>query len=786
MVLSKFVGASVRRKEDPRLITGTSAYVDDVQLPGVLHVAIVRSPQAHATITGIDVSAAREAEGVIAVYTGRDLSRLIGNVVLAKGEVEVEPETAGTADIEEEEIPEPPVSPLAVDKVRYVGEGVAAVVATSRYAAEDAAELVVVDYAPLPVVVDPYEAMQPGAPQLYDEVKNNISVRETATIGDIEAAFKDAPVVVKQRIRAPRVAPSPMEPRGVMAVPDPMTRGLTVWSSTQAPHWNRKDIAKALRISETMVRVIAPEVGGGFGQKIGCYPEDYVVAAIAYDLKRSVKWIESRSENILVSNHGRNQWADIEIAAERDGKLRGLRGRVVLDSGAYPKALDLAWATMIMCTGCYEFPAVDYQVVGVYTNTMANGAYRGAGRPEAAYYIERAMDLLADAAGLDPVDVRRKNFISPDRFPYDTPSGERYDTGEYDKALTKALEVAGYGELRKKQAELRQQGRYLGIGLATYVEICGFGPWESATARVEPTGSVSIFTGISPHGQGLETTFAQLAADTIGANFDDVFVHHGDTANTPQGNGTMGSRSLAVGGAALMLSLNKVKEKATRIAAHMLEAAAADVELADGKFRVKGVPDRGLTLAEIADLAYDEDLPDEFEAGLESTDYFRPEDETFPFGTHIAVVEVFPETGKVELQRFVSVDDCGVIISPLLVTGQVHGGLAQGIGQALVEELTYDGGGELLTGTFNDYALPKASLFPTFETHHTETATPINPLGAKGIGEAATIGSTPATANAVVDALSAFGIAHLDIPFTAEKVWRAINEAKSGGAQAAD
>jgi carbon-monoxide dehydrogenase large subunit len=786
MVLSKYIGASVRRKEDPRLITGGSTYVDDLSLPGTLHLAVVRSPYAHARIKGIDSSAAAATDGVVAVYTGRDLDRLVGNVVMERGEAEVEPETAGTADVEEESIPEPPVSPLAVDKVRYIGEGVAVVVATARYVAEDAAALVEVEYDPLPAVVDPYEAMRPGAPRLYDEVKNNVSVQESAVVGDVEAAFKDAPVVVKQRIRSPRVAPAPMEPRGVLAAPDPITRGLTVWTSTQAPHWNRKDIAKALGLSETMVRVIAPEVGGGFGQKIGCYPEDYVVSAIAHDLKRPVKWIESRSENILVSNHGRNQWADVEIAAERDGKLRGLRARVVLDSGAYPKALDLAWCTMIMCTGCYEVPAVDYQVVGVYTNTMANGAYRGAGRPEAAYYIERAMDLLADAAGLDPVDVRRRNFIRPDRFPYDTPSGERYDSGDYDKALTRALEVAGYVALRTQQAELRAQGRYLGIGLASYVEICGFGPWESATVRVEPQGSVSIFTGISPHGQGLETTFAQLAADTIGADFDAVVVHHGDTYNTPQGNGTMGSRSLAVGGAALMLSLNKIKEKATRIAAHMLEAAAADVELADGKFRVKGVPDRGLTLAEIADLAYKSDLPDEFEAGLESTDYFRPEDETFPFGTHVAVIEVYPETGQVELQRFVSVDDCGVIISPLLVTGQVHGGLAQGIGQALVEELTYDAGGELLTGTFNDYAMPKARLFPAFETHHTETKTTINPLGAKGIGEAATIGSTPAAANAVVDALSAFGITHLDIPFTPEKVWRAINEATGGTARAAD
>ncbi len=777
MVLSKFVGASVRRKEDPRLITGSSTYVDDLDLAGLLHVAIVRSRDAHATIKNIDISEALATPGVVAVYTGADMSRILKGLPTARGEGG-ESETGQHANEPEvDEIPTPVNHPLSGDRVRWIGEGIAAVVATSRYVAEDAAELVVVDTEPLPSVIDPYEAMQDGAPQLYSEVKNNISVRESAVRGDIDAAFKDAAVVAKARIRAPRVAPAAIEGRAVLAAPDPITRGMTVWTSTQAPHWNRNDIAAALGLSQNQVRCIAPEVGGGFGAKIGTYPEDLIVSAIAWDLKRPAKWIETRSENFLASNHGRNQWADIEIASDADGKLLGLKGQVILDSGAYPKALDLAWATMIMCTGCYEIPAVDYHVIGVYTNTMANGAYRGAGRPEAAYYIERAMDLLADAGGFDPVEVRRKNFIQPDQFPYDTPSGERYDTGEYEKALNKALEVADYAGLRAEQAEARKQGRYLGIGLASYVEICGFGPYESSTVRVEPSGDVTIYTGISPHGQGQETTFAQLAADNIGADFEAVVVHHGDTANTPQGNGTMGSRGLAVGGAALMLSLEKIKTKASRIAAHMLEASADDIEISDGKFRVRGVPDRGVALAEIADLAYSESLPAEIDAGLESTDFFRPDAKTFPFGTHIAVVEIFPETGRVELQRFVSVDDCGVIISPLLVTGQVHGGLAQGIGQALVEELTYDGSGELLTGTFNDYAMPKAQLFPTFETHHTTTSTPINMLGAKGIGEAATIGSTPATANAVIDALEPWGITHLDIPATAEKVWRAITSA---------
>ena len=427
-----------------------------------------------------------------------------------------------------------------------------------------------------------------------------------------------------------------------------------------------------------------------------------------------------------------------------------------------------------MSTGPYEVPNLDYVVEGVYTNTGANGAYRGAGRPEATFYLERLMDLIADEGGLDPAEVRRVNFIQPDKFPYTTLSGERYDTGEYEKPLDRALELAGYQRLREEQAGLRKQGRYIGIGLASYVEICGFGPWESSTVRVEPGGEVTIFTGISPHGQGQETTFAQLAADYIGADFDKVVVHHGDTGNTAHGNGTGGSRGLAVGGAALVLSLNQIRRRRKRIAGNMMEAAAEDIELVEGVYRVKGVPGGGKTLAQMAASAYGGGLPEDIDAGLESTEFFTPSDETFPFGTHVAVVEVFPETGEVKLLRYVSVDDCGNIISPMLVTGQVHGGLAQGIGLALWEELRYDDSGELLTGTLNDYAMPKADGFPEFETHHTTTTTPINPLGAKGIGEAATIGATPTATNAVIDALSAFGITHLDIPFTPEKVWKAI------------
>ena len=784
MVLRSYIGASVRRKEDPRLITGSSTYVDDLTLSGMAHVAFVRSVHPHAKIRGVDAAAALAMPGVLSVVTAGDLSPIIKDVYPSA------PTAEGGARAEEiapdDDIPEPPVEPLASVKVRYVGEPIAAVVAQTRAQAEDAAEAVVIDYEPLPAVVDPYEARQDGAPQLYDNVKNNVSVRESTVHGDVDAALTSAAIRVSAKIRAPRCHPMPMEPRGTIAAPDPVTRGLTVWTSNQAPHGFRNEIAKGLGLAQNQVRAIAPEVGGGFGCKFGAYPEDYVVSALAWTMKRPVKWIETRSESFLATNHGRNQWGEFEVGADKDGRIQALRARITLDSGAYPKALGLAWCTWVMSTGPYVIPNLDYVVEGVYTNTMANGAYRGAGRPEASFYLERLVDLIADEGGLDPVQVRRVNFIPPDQFPYTTLSEEHYDTGEYEKPLGKALELVGYDQLRKEQEDLRKQGRYLGIGLASYVEICGFGPWESSTVRVEPGGEVTIFTGISPHGQGQETTFAQLAADYIGADFEKVVVHHGDTGNTAHGNGTGGSRGLAVGGAALVLSLNKVKEKAIQIAAHKLEASAADIELVDGAYRVKGVPTGGVGLAEIAKLAYSGDLPEEIDAGLESTDFFKPADETFPFGTHVAVVEVFPETGAVKLVRYLSVDDCGQIISPLLVTGQVHGGVAQGIGLALWEEMHYDDAGELLTGTLNDYAVPKAHGFPTFESHHTTTITPLNPLGAKGIGEAPTIGSTPAVANAVVDALEPWGIHHLDIPFTPEKVWRAIRQTSDGTEPAAD
>ena len=775
MVLSRFVGAEVRRKEDPRLITGSSTYVDDLKVPGMGVVALVRSPHPHAKIVSIDKSAALAMPGILAVVTGDELAQFCGS--LAGGSAEGgSGEEANPVQHEEEAEASPPIWPLARGKVRYVGEAVVAVVAESKYQAADAAEAVEVEYDALDSITDPEAAMKDGAPQIYASQKNNIGARWDRDHGDIEAAFKGAPVVAKARIRSQRLSAVPMEGRAVAAMPDPLINGLTVWTSTQAPHWNRSGIAAAIGLPSTKVRAIAPEVGGGFGVKIGEYQEDFIVAALAYKMQRPLKWIETRTENFLATNHGRDQWADVEIAADENGRVRGLKMHVVQDLGGFPRGTDLAELTGRMSCGCYDIPALEFRSTSVYTNKMALGAYRGAGRPEAAYYVERAMDLLADAAGLDPAEVRRINFIPPFENGFTTNAGEKYDTGDYEKPLNRALELADYAGLRKEQAAARKKGRYLGIGLASYVEICGFGPFESSTVRVETNGDVTVYTGISPHGQGQETTFAQIVADGLGVSMDVIGVTHSDTLNTPQGNGTMGSRGLAVGGGAVVLAMNKVQERAKAIAAHLLEAAPEDIEVEDGSFRVKGVPDRGVALADIAAAAYGGSLPPEFGAGLEATEFFRPEDETFPFGTHVAVVEVDPDSGVVKLVKFLSVDDCGPIISPKLVRGQVHGGVAQGIGQALLEEIVYDDSGELITATLNEYAIPKAVDFCEFETHHTETRTYLNPLGSKGIGEAATIGSTPAVANAVIDALEPWGVTHLDVPATPEKVWRAIQD----------
>ncbi len=684
MVHSRYIGAHVKRKEDPRLVTGSSTYVDDLRPPRTAHMVILRSIYAHARIVRVDVAAARAHPGVIAVYTGADFRALCGPL---PDRGDAMPGMMGFVS--------PTVWPVAADRVRYVGEAVAIVVAVDRYVARDALDLIAVDYDPLPAVVGAEAARAPGAPQLYDEAPGNVAFTWRHMQGDAAAAFAAADVVVEQRMVNQRIAAAPMEPRAILAQPDPLNGGLIVTTSTQNPHGVRKQLVPITHLPETLIRVIAPEVGGGFGVKSGVYPEDAMVAVLALHLRRPIKWTESRGESLGTTQHGRGQVADIAVAARADGEITALRLRLTADLGGFPRGIFVPILTGRMMNGVYRYGAVDLEITGVYTNTMATGAYRGAGRPEAAYYIERIMDLLARELGMTPVEIRRRNFISPNAFPYTTATGLIYDSGDYDKALTRVLEFADYDVLRAEQAALRAAGRYLGIGLVTATEISGGGPFESADVRVEPSGGVTVSTGISPHGQGEETTFAQIVADELGVAMSDIIVVHGDTARTPPGIGTFGSRGLVVGGSALVRALESVKEKARRIAAHLLEAAPEDIEFRDGRFGVTGAADRSVTLKEIAAAAYGQRLPADIGSGLESVEFFRPELSAFPFSADVCVVEVDAETGAVALRNYFTVDDCGRVISPMLVDGQIHGGLAQGIAQALWEEVVYDTNGQL-------------------------------------------------------------------------------------------
>jgi aerobic carbon-monoxide dehydrogenase large subunit len=763
------VGAEVKRKEDPRLITGTSSYVSDIAVPGLQYVAFVRSPHAHARIRRIDAGPAAKRPGVRMVLTGEDIRAYCAPVPPGGPSTEGGGATAQTVGRQH--------YPLSIGLVRHVGEAVAAVIAASEAVAVDAADDVVVEWEPLPVVADPFDAMAAGAPQLFADAAHNIEHVKDVRAGDPDAAFARAHRVVKQRMVSQRLAGITLEPRAALAAPDPLTGGIVVWDTHQAPHMLRNDIAAALGMSQSMVRVIAPEVGGGFGVKFGLYPEDITLATIAHRWRIPVRWTETRNEHMTSTTHGRAQVTDLEAAVEKDGTVTGLRMHVTADVGAYPVFTFIPELTLFMGIGVYHVKNIDLKVTCVFTNSTSVAAYRGAGRPEAAYYLERFVDIIAGELGLTPEAVRRKNFIPPSAFPYAAPTGQNYDSGEYDRALTKALEIADIKALRAEQKRRVERGdrTLLGIGMACYVEMCGFGPFESAVVRVEPGGTVTAYTGTSAHGQGHETAFAQIISDRLGVDFDKVIVRHGDTMNTPMGNGTGGSRSLAIGGSAILRAANVVQDKARRIAALMLEAAADDVVMENGRYHVRGAPSKALGLAEIAAKAYGGELPADIESGLEATDFFRPPEQqlVYPFGAHLAVVEVDRDTGEVTVRDFFSVDDCGVRISPMLVRGQVHGGLAQGIAQALLEEVVYAKDGQLLTGTLMDYAIPRADDLPPFNTDQTVTPTTRNPLGAKGIGEAATIGSTPAIVNAVVDALRPLGVRHLDMPLRAERVWRA-------------
>ena len=788
---TQYIGESVKRVEDPRLISGEGKYLDDIQLPGMVAAAILRSPYAHARIQRIDTAKAKALPGVVAVYTGEDFKDLPALPC------------AWQAGGVKNNVNTPRV--LEIDKVTFTGAGVAVVVAEDRYIAEDALALIEVDYEPLPVVVDAERAAAPDAPQIHENAPNNIVMDWSC--GEAEAtdgALAQAEVVVRQRLVNQRLIPTPMETRGAIAQYLPSSGEFTLWLTSQAPHVHRLLMtAFVFGIPETKMRVISPQVGGGFGTKIFLYPEYCLAAALAQKLGRPVKWVETRKENYVATTHGRDHITDIEIGAKRDGTITALKVMTYANLGGVLSTIAPGIPTTLygrMLSGAYKIPNIYCRVLGMYTNTGMVDAYRGAGRPEATYVVERAADLVARELDLDPVEVRRKNFIPKDEFPYDPAgilAGLKYDSGDYDKALDKALEMLDYANFRQEQAAARREGRYLGVGFSTYVELCGVAPsawiglpgqgwgaglWESANVRVHLTGKVVVTTGSQSHGQGHETTMAQVVAEELGVPMEDVIVQHSDTLGTPFGYGSYGSRSAAVGTVAVYNSLQHIKDKVKKIGAHMLEADPEDMVFENGKVFVKGSPDRSKTIQEVAGaaaLAYS--LPEGMDPFLDDTAYYDPPNCTFPFGTHIAVVEVDGRTGQVDLKRYIAVDDVGRVINPLIVDGQVHGGIAQGVAQALWESAVYDENGQLLTGTLMDYAIPKAEFFPQFELAHTVTPSPVNPLGVKGAGETGGIASTPAVVNAVMDALAPLGVRHLDMPLTPERVWRTIQMGSNGG-----
>lgn len=782
MAVTQLVGAKIHRREDPRLITGHGRYTDDLSRPGLLHITFVRSPYAHARIKSIGVAEAKASPGVVAIYTAADLE---GQVV-------------GPAGVAPAFVPEkktvPERWPLAKEEAVFQGEPVAIVVAETRQQAADAAELVDIDWEQLPAVEDLESALKPDSPKAHSNLPDNIAWDLTYVPWDAtEDAFKNAEVVVKERIVQQRLAPNAMEPRVVMAEWDEFDGRMTMWLSNQSPHLIRLFVGGALGIGEHKLRVVAPDVGGGFGSKIDPYPEDFAVPAVARMLKRPVKWTETRTEAVQTDWAGRGQLFDVEVAAKRDGTLLGMRVTQMLDAGGYigPFSAFMACACL-MAGGAYKWPAISARTVAALTNKVPTDPYRGAGRPEATHLVERMMDRLALEIGMDPAELRRKNFVTD--FPYTQNFGLVIDSGDYEKPLAKALEMAGYQELRQKQAEMRKQGRYLGIGLSTWIEICGFGPSaatapatgglalvESAQVRIHPTGSVSVYVGTHSHGQGHDTTFSQIVADTLGVPIENIELRHGDTQEGPSfGYGTYGSRSLAVGGVAMFRSCQKVIEKAKKLAAHLFEAAEEDVVFEQGKFFVKGSPDNAKALGEVAFAAYGMNLPEGMEQGLEAVSYFDPPNLVWPFGAHVCVVEVDPETGRVDMQKYIAVDDCGVIINPLIVEGQVHGGVVQGIAQALFEEMVYDPqSGQLRSATFLDYTMPTANEIPELVLEHTVTPTPVNDLGVKGIGEAGTIAASAAVINAVTDALTPFGIKHVDMPASPDRLWRQIQAARA-------
>ena len=783
-VESGFIGAPLPRHEDARLVRGAARFVDDIELPAMLHAAIVRSPHAHAGIRAVDLSGALAMPGVHAAYSGEDLTDLAGPAPMMWKPVDTEVLT-------------PPWWPLARKRVACVGAAVAVVLAEDPYLAEDAAERVEATYEPLPAVTDPIAALE-DPPLAHPELGSNRCYSWSRGGGDLGSAFAEADVVIERTIRNHRIAAVPMEPRGVVA--EGSGDRITIWTSTQNPHIVRTYLARQLGTDEASLRVVTPDVGGGFGVKANFYPEETLLAWCARRVGRPVKWIESRRENLISSNHGRDQIDRVRMAARSDGAITGLEIKVIADLGAYQLLFTpfIPTTTAAMASGCYAIPAVHAEVIGVFTNKFPTDAVRGAGRPEGTHIIEVMTDQLAAELGKDPLELRRRNFIPPEAFPVTVATGATYDSGNYPGALERLLEHVDLDDFRLRQAELRARGVMQGIGFCTYTEVSGLAPsaasgpsgaglelsfWESAVVRVGQDGAVTVLTGVCQNGQGHDTTFAQIVADRIGTQPERVKLVWGDTDAVPAGMGTYGSRSISVGGEAAAIAADRVTAKARHVAAVMLEVSPDEVELSGGRYAVSSDSDRALTLAEIAAAAHMPDrMPDGFEPGLEASCFVDPPSFVYPFGAHAAIVEVDPETGAIEIRRYVAVDDCGRVINPVLVDGQIHGGVAHGIGQALYERVEFDDSGQPLTTSLLDYTLPGAPDVPLVETDRTETPSPANSLGAKGAGESGTIAATPAVLNATVDALRPLGVSFLNMPLAPDAVRRAIREASGARA----
>jgi aerobic carbon-monoxide dehydrogenase large subunit len=769
--VEKLVGKRIRRREDPRLITGTATYVDDIQMPGMHYAAIVRSPHAAARIRSIDTKAAAATPSVAAIYTGKDTAKV--------GPVPCGGSLPGLR------VPHHYI--LATDRVYFVGHPVAVVVATDKYLARDAAEKIEIDWDVLPAVADPEKAIAAGAPPVHPEWPDNVAFNYHQEGGDVDKAFAEADVVVKQRITSQRLIPSAMETRGVVAEWRAADRQLNLYTSTQVPHLVRTLVAGMLGLEENRMRVITPEVGGGFGSKLNIYAEEALMGFVAMQIGKPVKWIESRRENFLCTIQGRGHVDYFELAAKKDGTILGIKLKLIQDLGAYHQLLTPVIPTLsvLMMPGLYRTQNIRADIVGAFTNCVPTDAYRGAGRPEATHGIERMVDILSDELKIDPADIRLKNFVHKEEFPFPTATGLMYDSGNYAAPLEKALATVDYQKLRAEQTEARKQGKLMGIGICTYGEICGIGPspatpaggWESATVKIEPSGKVTVLTGICHHGQGEETTFAQIAADELGVDIDDILVLRGDTAIVQYGIGTFGSRGTAIGGTALYFALQELRAKIKKFGAMLVESD--DVSFANGQVTCNKTG-KSKSLVEIAGASYRAmKLPPNTEPGLNSTHFWEPPNFTFGFGAHLVVTDIDTDTGQVKVRRYLAVDDCGNILNPLIVDGQVHGGVAQGLGQALWEEAVYDDNGQLLTGEFMDYAMPRAHMMPWIESDHTITPSPVNPLGVKGVGEAGTIGCSPAVVNSVVDALSHLGVRHIDMPLTPEKIWKLVAGGKN-------